>query len=701
MKISQIAKILACMMLLTIATFPAYRANALTPTEHHAANALWIEPSLKELNVTTTPVGYKFNATAWANCSVPCGGWQLWLLYEKAYINATKAGYTGDGKSEFMQNVSTIPVSASFKSHNSTHNRVEIGESWAGSGSYRDPGYGSLCWIEFNVTLLPTVPNDTTLSFYAYTGSIRRTFLINGATSEKVDMNAYSGIVRFLAEAPPTPEFTLTITATTGGTTNPAPGPHTYDEGAIVSVRALPNSGFQFDNWLLDTVNIGSTNPVDVTMNANHTLHAVFSHIPPPTGTRIYVDPPEIIDPTLVPSSEFSINITVDDVGDLKTCIYNMSYNPGVIGWIGMKLHKIEGMYPAPVIEADDVAGWIWMRLNYPAGFTSTDPLALVRLDFHVDALGATVLDVHDSELLDSLGSDMPHNETDGFFMSLIRDIAVTNVVSNRSWAYAGWPVDVTVTVKNKGNISETFDLRAYYDGNSIGTIAVTDLLPDEIRDVLFTWDTTGVGDGNYTIRAEADILPYEIDITDNSYTDGKVWIMTEVRNVAVTNLTSSNSWAYLGWIVNVTVTVKNKGSLTETFTTNVYYDGTLLAALAVTNLLPDEERSIVINWDSQNVTPCANHTYIVYTLSASIPPIPYEYDTSDNNYTDGTITFRIVGDVNGDCEVGIDDIYAVAQAFGSSPGHPRWNEYADLTQDGYVGIDDIFLVAVHFGEYC
>ena len=86
--------------------------------------------------------------------------------------------------------------------------------------------------------------------------------------------------------------------------------------------------------------------------------------------------------------------------------------------------------------------------------------------------------------------------------------------------------------------------------------------------------------------------------------------------------------------------------------------------------------------------------------LNAKIPPIPYEYNTTDNEFTDGTIKLRIMGDVNGDQEVGIDDIYAVAQAFGSYPGHPRWNEYADVNQDEYVGIDDIYAVAQRFGSH-
>jgi len=78
-----------------------------------------------------------------------------------------------------------------------------------------------------------------------------------------------------LGEAPP-PTYSLTITKTVGGTTDPVPGTYTYPEGTIVSVTAIPDTGFLFDHWELDGVEVGATATIDVTMNADHGLHAVF-----------------------------------------------------------------------------------------------------------------------------------------------------------------------------------------------------------------------------------------------------------------------------------------------------------------------------------------------------------------------------------------------------------------------------------------
>jgi len=73
--------------------------------------------------------------------------------------------------------------------------------------------------------------------------------------------------------------YTLTITSTSGGTTDPAPDSYSYDEGTVVSVTAIPDSGYCFDHWELDGVDAGSANPIAVTINADHTLHAVFEPV--------------------------------------------------------------------------------------------------------------------------------------------------------------------------------------------------------------------------------------------------------------------------------------------------------------------------------------------------------------------------------------------------------------------------------------
>ncbi|MEM3361564.1 MAG: CARDB domain-containing protein [Candidatus Bathyarchaeia archaeon] len=675
------------------------RITALEPTEPHNANAMWIEPSIIELNATTTPLGYKFNVTVWANASKETAGWQFLLYYQRAYLNITRVGYTAGSKSEFFQSITTLPLSPQIPyDENSTHSSLLYGEAWM-SGPYRSPGYGSLCWIEFEVIaqppegLLVDIPLDIKWTSIV-NPSDPDTFLLYSDGS-KTPLDIYNGLVRFVGEAPPPPTFTLTITATVGGTTNPAPGTYTYTEGEVASVQALPNAAYRFDHWELNNTDIGDANPVEITMNANYNLHAVFEALPPPTGTRIFVDPPEIIDPTLIPSSTFQINITVDDVLDLKTCIFNLTYNPGIIGWIGMRLYKVQGQFPIPIMIIDDELGYMWMKLNYPTSISTETSIALVGLDFHVDNAGATPLDLQDTQMLNSQGQPMNHSAIDGFFMSQIRDVAVTSVEPSRDWAYQGWTVNINVKVKNKGNVTETFNVATYYNTNLIQTKTVTNLAPNEERTITFTWNTAGVPEGNYTIKAEADAVPYELNLGDNVLINGKVWIITKIRDVAVTAITT-DTWAYQGWMVAINVTVENKGNTTETVTLKTYYDATLIEEILVADLAPQESRTLTVNWNTTLITPCHE-----YTISAEIPQIPYEFNTTNNVYVDGKIKIRVFGDVNGDGSVRVDDIVLAAKAFGSTPNHPRWNPYADLNRDNAVRIDDVVAVAKNFGARC
>ena len=88
----------------------------------------------------------------------------------------------------------------------------------------------------------------------------------------------------------PPVQYSLTITVQGSGTTSPAPGVHTYNEGEEVDVDAIPNAGWMLDHWELDTVDVGDADPYTVTMDADHALEAVFVEVPvadvtPPTIT--------------------------------------------------------------------------------------------------------------------------------------------------------------------------------------------------------------------------------------------------------------------------------------------------------------------------------------------------------------------------------------------------------------------------------
>ena len=133
-------------------------------------------------------------------------------------------------------------------------------------------------WYDASATATLTAPPVTNYQFSYW--DVDGTSRGNGVNPITVTMNApHTATAHY---TPQVQSYTLTIVTTTGGTTNPVPGSYTYIVNSNVQVSALPNLGYTFGHWELDSINVGSTNPYTVIMNMNHTLTAIFTAIPPP-----------------------------------------------------------------------------------------------------------------------------------------------------------------------------------------------------------------------------------------------------------------------------------------------------------------------------------------------------------------------------------------------------------------------------------
>ena len=84
--------------------------------------------------------------------------------------------------------------------------------------------------------------------------------------------------------------YMLEIQSGKGGTTSPQPGIYRFASGQNVMVEATPDNDHQFDSWELDGRPYGSTNPLSLTMYANHTLKANFIAVKKPPQSSITMD---------------------------------------------------------------------------------------------------------------------------------------------------------------------------------------------------------------------------------------------------------------------------------------------------------------------------------------------------------------------------------------------------------------------------
>jgi len=275
---------------------------------------------------------------------------------------------------------------------------------------------------------------------------------------------------------PPPLTYTLTIAAT-NGTTNPILGTYTYSQGQNVFVQAIPHNRYVLDHWELDGSNVGSANPYSVLMDNNHTLHAVFVPV-------------------------YTLTITTTAGGTTN---------------------------PAPGVY------------TYAAG-SSTQATAIPSTNYAFDHWE---LDGANIGAPNPISVTMDTNHTlHAVFM--LYDVAVTNVTPSKTVVGQGYSIGINVTVVNQGDYTETFNVTVYADKNAtvigdeymIGMLPVTLACGNDVI-VMFQWNNTAVivlpinggiivgPKGNYTITAEATILPSEADTTDNTLTDG--WILVTI----------------------------------------------------------------------------------------------------------------------------------------------------------------------------
>jgi len=309
---------------------------------------------------------------------------------------------------------------------------------------------------------------------------------------------------------------------------------------------------------------------------------------------KLAVTPSEIIDPTLLPPAKFELNVSIDDVERLYQYSLTLTFDPNVLTCVGILFaDPMNETHYIPTFNVNNTVGTISVNVTYyqPAvPLTTYEPVTLFSLMFRVKGLGRTPIEIRNASLIDDEGLPIVFETFDGFFASIRRDIAIVNLNVSPGEVYVGQTININVTVKNKGDIQETFNLCIY--GNISGN---------------------------------------------------------------------------------------NKLIINQT----------------VTDLASNEERLIVVTWNTTDYT-CGN-----YTIWAVAGPVPYETNLDDNTFWGGSVMLKLLGDIDGNGVVNMTDVVLVVQAFGTYEGHERWNPEADLNFDGKVDMKDIIIVLSNFGKTC
>ncbi len=247
---------------------------------------------------------------------------------------------------------------------------------------------------------------------------------------------------------------------------------------------------------------------------------------------------------------------------------------------------------------------------------------------------------------------------------STTHDVAVVDVMPYITVVEQGHSMLINVTVENKGDFTETFNITAYYskefptpeqwetfcskgDVNRDGYIDDIDLgLIDD------AWDSRP-GDPNWNPDADLD-------------NDGHVHFDDFVIFSGGYGL---DIWTYFNIL------------------------GGSIGRQTVNDLSPENSTTHVFTWNTKGV-PEGN-----YTISAKATRALGETDITDNTYVDSWVTVIISGDIDGDGDIDFDDFIIFTAKYGSQEGEPTYDPRCDFNNDGYIDFDDFIIFSGHYGK--
>ncbi len=117
----------------------------------------------------------------------------------------------------------------------------------------------------------------------------------------------------------------------------------------------------------------------------------------------------------------------------------------------------------------------------------------------------------------------------------------------------------------------------------------------------------------------------------------------------------------------------------------------------------PTSDLDLTVSWDKglnlDGATANSPERVVLYNPTfIYVNIVGYEIYTTTEPF-ELRVIFYILGDINEDGKVDVVDVSTVALAYGSYPGHPRWNADADINLDGLIDIIDVALTAGNFGK--
>ncbi|UCE95830.1 MAG: hypothetical protein JSV51_09040 [Candidatus Bathyarchaeota archaeon] len=231
-------------------------------------------------------------------------------------------------------------------------------------------------------------------------------------------------------------------------------------------------------------------------------------------------------------------------------------------------------------LDAHNITVWFYvddLQLGAPhhISFIPVDGNWNISAEWIAVDVGSHVVKV----LIDTpLESDKNNNMATRALIVSIHDLSIIDVQVSKTIVGQGQFMNVTITVKNLGNTTETFDISLFANDVIMATnefsieAGLTEL-------VELAWNTTILEKGNYTIKAYIPQVPSEVNLSNNILVDGWVFVtifgdingdtIVDITDITMTiaafgKTSSSQGWFASEWYANCDVNDDGKIDITD-----------------------------------------------------------------------------------------------------------------------------------------
>lgn len=453
--------------------------------------------------------------------------------------------------------------------------------------------------------------------------------------------------------------------------------------------------------------------------------NGLFRNFTPPPA-KLKVEPSRIIDATLTPCKNFTINIRIDNAYDLAYFEFWLSYNTTILDALEIEAPPPFTVTSAEIFEDQGRVHAVGLAISVSGNFT------LVSVKFHVTDIGYSLLDLYDVTLKDSLGEHLEYDEVkDGYF---------NNLLLARIYLSPSELIDPTMIIGSKFSMEvkmeSAIDFYSYqyfvnYDPTVLICIGVLTLPPTEeihYDTILQVNQRVGQIFVNVSYYPPAEpvtvnetttiaILYFQVKNYGSTVIDlnniklvniegGTIahledgsedsFFATLIADVAVLEIILSKQAAYPNRVVNVTVIVGNVGDMMSSFNVTLYFNGAVIGFEDVYNLAPNATAKLNFTISTNGLQPCNR-----YQIKAAASIVQYEVNVA-NNELSTYLKIKMIGDINGDGIIDIYDLTTACVSYDARIGDPRWNEEADIAPEwGIIDIFDVTTVACQYGKQC